>query len=142
EIINNFNNDSHRPLGTVVCISPWNFPLAIFTGQVSAALAAGNLVLAKPAEQTNLIASVAVSILHEAGVPTSALQLVPGPGDTVGAELVNHPQVSAVMFTGSTATANSISRALSGRLDVNGYTIPFIAETGGLNAMIVDSSAL
>src|SRR5699024_4515046 len=108
----------------------------------SAALAAGNLVLAKPAEQTNLIASVAVSILHEAGVPTSALQLVPGPGDTVGAELVNHPQVSAVMFTGSTATANSISRALSGRLDVNGYTIPFIAETGGLNAMIVDSSAL
>lgn len=142
EIINNFNNDSHRPLGTVVCISPWNFPLAIFTGQVSAALAAGNVVLAKPAEQTNLIAAVAVSILHEAGVPMSALQLVPGPGDTVGAELVNHPQVSAVMFTGSTATANTISRALSGRLDVNGHTIPFIAETGGLNAMIVDSSAL
>ena len=137
-----FSNDSHRPLGPVVCISPWNFPLAIFTGQVAAALAAGNPVLAKPAEQTSLIAAAAVSVLHKAGVPAGALQLLPGRGEIVGAALVAHPSVRAVMFTGSTEVALMISRRLSERLDDAGHPIPLIAETGGQNAMVVDSSAL
>ena len=137
-----FSNDTHRPLGTVLCISPWNFPLAIFTGQVAAALAAGNTVIAKPAEQTPLIAAQAVAILREAGVPAGAVQLLPGRGETVGAELVASPGVHGVMFTGSTDVARLIAAALAQRLDDQGHTIPLVAETGGQNAMIVDSSAL
>ncbi|PLR37296.1 trifunctional transcriptional regulator/proline dehydrogenase/L-glutamate gamma-semialdehyde dehydrogenase [Chimaeribacter californicus] len=137
-----FANDSHRPLGPVVCISPWNFPLAIFTGQIAAALAAGNSVLAKPAEQTPLIASLAVKLLHEAGVPAGVLQLLPGDGATVGAKLVNDARVRGVMFTGSTEVASLLQRNIAGRLDPQGRPTPLIAETGGLNAMIVDSSAL
>lgn len=137
-----FSNDSHRPLGTVLCISPWNFPLAIFTGQVSAALAAGNVVLAKPAEQTNLIAAYGVSVLHRAGVPTDAVQLLPGRGETVGAALVASPTVGGVMFTGSTEVAKLINHTLSQRLNEGGHPVPLIAETGGQNALIVDSSAL
>jgi RHH-type proline utilization regulon transcriptional repressor/proline dehydrogenase/delta 1-pyrroline-5-carboxylate dehydrogenase len=137
-----FGNDSHRPLGPVVCISPWNFPLAIFSGQVAAALAAGNTVLAKPAEQTPLIAAQAVRILLEAGVPAGAVQLLPGRGETVGARLVGDERVRGVMFTGSTEVAGILARNIAGRLDAQGRTIPLIAETGGLNAMIVDSSAL
>ncbi|QXC30501.1 trifunctional transcriptional regulator/proline dehydrogenase/L-glutamate gamma-semialdehyde dehydrogenase [Aeromonas sp. FDAARGOS 1409] len=139
---NHFANDSHRPLGPVVCISPWNFPLAIFSGQVCAALAAGNTVLAKPAEQTPLIAAQAVRILLEAGVPAGAVQLLPGRGETVGAALIADERIRGVMFTGSTEVAGIISRNLAGRLDAQGRTIPLIAETGGQNAMIVDSSAL
>jgi RHH-type proline utilization regulon transcriptional repressor/proline dehydrogenase/delta 1-pyrroline-5-carboxylate dehydrogenase len=137
-----FSNDSHRPLGPVVCISPWNFPLAIFSGQVAAALAAGNTVLAKPAEQTPLIAAQAVRILHQAGVPAGAVQLLPGRGETVGAGLVGSEWVRGVMFTGSTEVAGILSRNLAGRLNPQGQTLPLIAETGGMNAMIVDSSAL
>ncbi|MGE4800045.1 trifunctional transcriptional regulator/proline dehydrogenase/L-glutamate gamma-semialdehyde dehydrogenase [Yersinia hibernica] len=138
----NFSNDSHRPLGPVVCISPWNFPLAIFTGQVAAALAAGNSVLAKPAEQTPLIAAQAVRILLEAGIPLGVVQLLPGQGDSVGATLVNDARVRGVMFTGSTEVATLLQRSIAGRLDPQGRPTPLIAETGGLNAMIVDSSAL
>ncbi|CNE36367.1 trifunctional transcriptional regulator/proline dehydrogenase/L-glutamate gamma-semialdehyde dehydrogenase [Yersinia nurmii] len=137
-----FSNDSHRPLGPVVCISPWNFPLAIFTGQVAAALAAGNSVLAKPAEQTPLIAAQAVRILLDAGIPQGVLQLLPGQGDSVGALLVNDARVRGVMFTGSTEVASILQRSIAGRLDPQGRPTPLIAETGGLNAMIVDSSAL
>jgi len=137
-----FSNDSHRPLGPVLCISPWNFPLAIFTGQVSAALAAGNVVLAKPAEQTNLIAAYGVSVLHRAGVPADAVQLLPGRGETVGAALVASPVVRGVMFTGSTEVARLIAATLAQRLDGAGRPVPLIAETGGQNALIVDSSAL
>ncbi|MBU0774165.1 MAG: L-glutamate gamma-semialdehyde dehydrogenase, partial [Alphaproteobacteria bacterium] len=127
--------------GAWVCISPWNFPLAIFTGQVAAALVAGNAVLAKPAEETPLIAAEAVRLLHEAGVPTDALHLVPGDG-SIGAALVAAPQTAAVMFTGSTDVARLIQRQLATRLSPTGHPIPLIAETGGQNAMIVDSSAL
>ncbi|MGL5990108.1 MAG: trifunctional transcriptional regulator/proline dehydrogenase/L-glutamate gamma-semialdehyde dehydrogenase [Plesiomonas sp.] len=142
QISTDFSNETHRPLGPVVCISPWNFPLAIFTGQVAAALAAGNSVLAKPAEQTPLIAARAVQLLHDAGVPLAVLQLLPGDGEAVGARLVADPQVRGVMFTGSTAVARLIQQTLAGRLDPQGHPIPLIAETGGLNCMIVDSSAL
>ena len=135
-------NDSHRPLGPVVCISPWNFPLAIFSGQVAAALAAGNTVLAKPAEQTPLIAAQAVRILLEAGVPAGAVQLLPGRGETVGAALIADERIRGVMFTGSTEVAGIIQRNLAGRLDAQGRPLPLIAETGGQNAMLVDSSAL
>ncbi len=127
--------------GAVVCISPWNFPLAIFVGQIAAALAAGRAVLAKPAEQTPLTATLAVQILHSAGVPDSALQLLPGDG-SVGASLVADPRTSAVMFTGSTAVARQINAQLARRLGPDGQPVPLIAETGGQNAMIVDSSAL
>ncbi|MFG1299462.1 trifunctional transcriptional regulator/proline dehydrogenase/L-glutamate gamma-semialdehyde dehydrogenase [Xanthobacter sp. V3C-3] len=130
-----------RPLGPVVCISPWNFPLAIFTGQVAAALAAGNVVMAKPAEETPLIAQAAVEMLHEAGIPRGALQLVPGDGVT-GAALVAAPQTAGVMFTGSTEVARLIQAELAQRISPTGRPIPLIAETGGQNAMIVDSSAL
>ncbi len=126
------------PIGPVVAISPWNFPLAIFVGEVGAALAAGNPVLAKPAEQTPLIAAAAVRILHRAGVPSAALQLLPGRGETVGAALVAHPRVAGVIFTGSTEVARLIHRQLANRDD----DPVLIAETGGQNAMIVDSSAL
>jgi RHH-type proline utilization regulon transcriptional repressor/proline dehydrogenase/delta 1-pyrroline-5-carboxylate dehydrogenase len=125
--------------GTFVCISPWNFPLAIFTGQVSAALAAGNCVIAKPAEQTPLIAAAAVRILHRAGVPQDVLHLLPGDGPGVGAPLIADPRIAGVAFTGSVETAKLINRKLAER---DGPILPFIAETGGQNAMIVDSSAL
>jgi RHH-type proline utilization regulon transcriptional repressor/proline dehydrogenase/delta 1-pyrroline-5-carboxylate dehydrogenase len=136
-----FSNDTHIPLGPIVCISPWNFPLAIFTGQIAAALAAGNPVLAKPAEETPLIAAQAVAILHEAGVPPDAVQLVPGQGET-GAQLVGDPRTQGVMFTGSTDVARMIQRQLAERLGPAGDPVPLIAETGGQNALIVDSSAL
>ncbi|MGI4858500.1 MAG: trifunctional transcriptional regulator/proline dehydrogenase/L-glutamate gamma-semialdehyde dehydrogenase [Janthinobacterium lividum] len=142
QVRSEFSNDTHRPLGPVVCISPWNFPLAIFIGQVAAALASGNTVLAKPAEQTPLIAAQGIRILREAGVPAGAVQLLPGDGETVGAGLVGDARTRAVMFTGSTDVARLIARTLASRLDPNGKPIPFIAETGGQNAMIVDSSAL
>ena len=136
-----FNNDTHKPLGVVTCISPWNFPLAIFLGQVSAALAAGNAVIAKPAEETPLIAAEAVKIMHEAGVPVDVLHLLPGEGD-VGAAAVADERVMGVMFTGSTMVAQLINLQLEGRRITTGQPVPFVAETGGQNAMIVDSSAL
>ncbi len=125
--------------GVFACISPWNFPLAIFTGQVAAALASGNGVLAKPAEQTPRIAAAAVALLHEAGVPEDVLQLVPGEGGVVGAAITGDSRVSGVAFTGSTATAKVIARAMAKGMAPGA---PLIAETGGLNAMIVDSTAL
>lgn len=125
--------------GPIVCISPWNFPLAIFCGQVTAALVAGNPVLAKPAEQTPLIAAYAVRLLHQAGIPQAVLQLLPGRGEIVGARLVADPRVKGIIFTGSTETAGIINKTLAAR---PGPIIPFIAETGGQNALIVDSSAL
>ncbi len=125
--------------GAWVCISPWNFPLAIFAGQVAAALATGNTVLAKPAEQTPAIAFEAVKLLHAAGVPAGALQLLHGPGETVGAALVAQPGIAGVVFTGSTQVAKIIQRALAAK---DGPIIPLIAETGGINAMLVDSTAL
>jgi RHH-type proline utilization regulon transcriptional repressor/proline dehydrogenase/delta 1-pyrroline-5-carboxylate dehydrogenase len=124
--------------GVFACISPWNFPLAIFLGQVTAALAAGNTVVAKPAEQTPLVAARAVELAIEAGLPAEVLQLVPGDG-AVGAALVSHPLIAGVAFTGSTDTARSINRALAAR---DGPIVPLIAETGGQNAMFVDSTAL
>jgi RHH-type proline utilization regulon transcriptional repressor/proline dehydrogenase/delta 1-pyrroline-5-carboxylate dehydrogenase len=125
--------------GVFVCISPWNFPLAIFLGQVSAALAAGNSVIAKPAEQTSLIGHAAVKLLHEAGVPADVLQFLPGDGAVVGAALTKDPRVAGVAFTGSTETAWAINRALAAR---NAPIAALVAETGGQNAMIADSSAL
>lgn len=125
--------------GVFACISPWNFPLAIFTGQIAAALAAGNAVLAKPAEQTPLIAAEAVRIYHKAGLDPALLALVPGDGAVVGAALVAHPGIAGVAFTGGTDTAGSINRTLAAR---PGPIVPFIAETGGLNGMFVDSTAL
>ena len=124
--------------GVFVCISPWNFPLAIFTGQIAAALATGNAVLAKPAEQTGLIAGLAVDLLHRAGVPRSALQLLPGDGPTVGAALTADARVAGVAFTGGTDTAQIIRRSLA----QHAPEAVLIAETGGLNAMVVDSTAL
>jgi RHH-type proline utilization regulon transcriptional repressor/proline dehydrogenase/delta 1-pyrroline-5-carboxylate dehydrogenase len=129
-------------LGPVTCISPWNFPLAIFTGQVAASLAAGNVVLAKPAEQTPLIAHRAVELLHEAGIPRAALQFLPGRGEVVGAALTADARVKGVIFTGSTEVAQLINRTLAKRAAAENCDIPLIAETGGQNAMIVDSSAL
>jgi RHH-type transcriptional regulator, proline utilization regulon repressor / proline dehydrogenase / delta 1-pyrroline-5-carboxylate dehydrogenase len=126
------------PRGPLACIAPWNFPLAIFMGQVAAALAAGNPVLAKPAEQTPLIAFAAIGLLHRAGVPRAALQFLPGRGEVVGAALVRDPRIAGVLFTGSTEVAKGIARTLAPRRD----DPVLIAETGGLNAMIVDSSAL
>jgi RHH-type proline utilization regulon transcriptional repressor/proline dehydrogenase/delta 1-pyrroline-5-carboxylate dehydrogenase len=136
-----FDRATHVPIGAVACISPWNFPLAIFLGQVAAALAAGNAVLAKPAEETPLIAARAIALLHAAGVPVDVVQLLPGDG-AVGAALVADPRIGGVVFTGSTAVARLIQRALAGRIDASGRPVPLIAETGGLNAMVVDSSAL
>jgi len=136
---------AHAPLlqqparGVFTCISPWNFPLAIFTGQIAAALAAGNGVLAKPAETTTLIGARAVELLHAAGVPRGALQFLPGQGAKVGAALVSDARVAGVCFTGSTATAQGINRAMAVHLHP---AAPLIAETGGLNAMILDSTAL
>ncbi|WP_375415188.1 bifunctional proline dehydrogenase/L-glutamate gamma-semialdehyde dehydrogenase PutA [uncultured Bradyrhizobium sp.] len=127
-----------RGRGVIIAISPWNFPLAIFVGQIAAALMAGNTVVAKPAEQTPLIAAEAVRLLHEAGVPASALHLVPGDG-TIGAALVEHRDIAGVVFTGSTKVARSINQALAAK---DGPIVPLIAETGGINAMIVDATAL
>ena len=132
------NRLRYRGRGVFVCISPWNFPLAIFTGQVAAALAAGNAVVAKPAEQTPLIAYEAVKLLHKAGVPVSALHLLPGDG-VVGAMLTRHAQVAGVCFTGSTEVARLINRTLAAR---DGPIPVLIAETGGINAMIADATAL
>jgi len=125
--------------GVIACISPWNFPLAIFSGQVLAALAAGNAVLAKPASQTRLIAYRAVQLMHEAGIPLAALQYLPGGGAKVGGPITSHTKVSGVCFTGSTATAQHINQVMAQNLSAEA---PIIAETGGLNAMIVDSTAL
>ncbi|MEM8590700.1 MAG: bifunctional proline dehydrogenase/L-glutamate gamma-semialdehyde dehydrogenase PutA, partial [Pseudomonadota bacterium] len=133
------NSLALRGRGVFLCISPWNFPLAIFTGQIAAALVAGNCVIAKPAEQTPLIAWRAVSLFHEAGVPPAVLNLLPGDGPTLGTSLLAHPALAGVAFTGSTGTARLINRALADR---PGPILPLIAETGGQNAMIVDSSAL
>ena len=132
------NELRHRGRGVFVCISPWNFPLAIFLGQVTAALAAGNAVVAKPAEQTPLIAAEAVRLLHQAGVPVGALHFVPGDG-RVGAALTADPRVAGVAFTGSTEVGRLINRALAAK---DGPIVPLIAETGGINAMIVDATAL
>src|SRR5262249_15459015 len=132
------NELSYRGRGAFVCISPWNFPLAIFTGQVTAALAAGNAVVAKPAEQTPLGAAEAVRLMHRAGIPASALHLVPGDGK-VGSLLVSDKRTAGVAFTGSTEVARAINRALAAR---NAPIVPLIAETGGVNAMIVDATAL
>ena len=132
------NELRHRGRGVFVCISPWNFPLAIFVGQIVAALVAGNTVVAKPAEQTPLVAAVAVALLHETGVPKSALHLIPGDG-AIGARLVAHRLVAGVVFTGSTETGRAINRALAAK---SGPIVPLVAETGGINAMIVDATAL
>ncbi|WP_137179768.1 trifunctional transcriptional regulator/proline dehydrogenase/L-glutamate gamma-semialdehyde dehydrogenase [Roseomonas sp. AR75] len=136
-----FGAATHRPLGPVACISPWNFPLAIFTGQVAAALAAGNTVLAKPAEEVPIIAMLAVTLLREAGIPPGALQLLPGDGK-VGARLVADARVQGVMFTGSTEVARLIAAQLAERLGAHGGPVPLVAETGGQNALVADSSAL
>lgn len=124
--------------GVFACISPWNFPLAIFTGQIAAALAAGNTVLAKPAEQTPRIAAAAVNIFRQAGLPDDVLHLLPGPGETVGVALIQHSDLAGVAFTGGTDTARAINRSLAAR---DGALVPLIAETGGLNAMFVDTTA-
>lgn len=128
-----------RGRGVIACISPWNFPLAIFLGQVTASLAAGNAVIAKPASQTPYIAHKAVELLHQAGFPQEVVQLLVGSGSVVGNRLMDDPRIQGVMFTGSTETARSINQRLAAR---PGPIVPFIAETGGQNAMIVDSSAL
>ncbi|HVY02239.1 MAG TPA: bifunctional proline dehydrogenase/L-glutamate gamma-semialdehyde dehydrogenase PutA, partial [Caulobacterales bacterium] len=133
------NKISLHGRGVFACIAPWNFPLAIFTGQVAGALAAGNAVLAKPAEQTPLIAAAGVKLLHEAGVPEDVLHFLPGDGPTIGNALFADPCLAGVAFTGSTEAANAINRALAAR---NGPIAALIAETGGQNAMIVDSTAL
>jgi RHH-type transcriptional regulator, proline utilization regulon repressor / proline dehydrogenase / delta 1-pyrroline-5-carboxylate dehydrogenase len=129
---------SYRPRGVFLCISPWNFPLAIFLGQIAAALAAGNTVVAKPAEQTPLIAFHAIKLLHKAGIPAKALHLVLGDG-AIGAALVADPAIAGVCFTGSTEVARLINRTLAAK---DGPITPLIAETGGINAMIVDATAL
>jgi len=133
------NQIRYQGRGLMICISPWNFPLAIFMGQVVAALVTGNTVIAKPAEQTPLIAQEAVHLLHQAGIPKDVLQLLTGDGETVGARLVKDERIGGVLFTGSTQTARFINQALAAR---QGAIIPLIAETGGQNAMVVDSSAL
>lgn len=139
-----YGNEAQRrgepsPRGVMSCVSPWNFPLAIFSGQIAAALAMGNAVLAKPAEQTSLIGARAVQLMHEAGVPVTALQYIPGEGAVVGSALTSHPRVSGVCFTGSTGTAQRIASSMAAALSADAR---LVAETGGLNAMIVDSTAL
>lgn len=137
------SSDAHiQPLGPTLCISPWNFPLAIFLGQISAALVVGNCVIAKPAEQTSLIAALAIDLLWQAGIPHNVVQMLPGYGETVGAELSADSRIQAIMFTGSTEVAKILQKTISKRLNKFGQPICFIAETGDLNAMIVDSSAL
>lgn len=133
------NKDNGEARGPVVCISPWNFPLAIFTGQILANLVAGNTVLAKPAEQTSLLAVRAVELMYQAGIPKDAIQLLPGTGATVGAGLTSDSRVAGVCFTGSTNTSKLIDKAMTENMDPDAV---MVAETGGLNAMIVDSTAL
>ena len=133
------NTLSFRGRGVMVCISPWNFPLAIFLGQIVACLVTGNTVIAKPAEQTSLIALRVADLIYQAGVPDDVLQVVLGEGSTIGSTLIQHSDIAGVLFTGSTATAKSIQRVLAHK---DGPIVPFIAETGGLNAMLVDSTAL
>jgi RHH-type proline utilization regulon transcriptional repressor/proline dehydrogenase/delta 1-pyrroline-5-carboxylate dehydrogenase len=133
------NSLALRGRGVFFCISPWNFPLAIFAGQVAAALAAGNGALAKPAERTPLVAAAAVRLLHRAGVPVELLHLIPGKGSRIGKQVLGDPRLAGVVMTGSTETARTINQALAAR---DGAILPLIAETGGQNAMIVDSSAL
>ncbi|WP_228768213.1 proline dehydrogenase family protein [Limnohabitans sp. DM1] len=142
QVRRDFDPGTHTPLGPVLCISPWNFPLAIFVGQVAAALAAGNPVLAKPAEATPAIAALGVQTLWAAGVPPAAVQLLPGRGTEVGMQLVRDARVQGVLFTGSTETARVLQAALAERLNAHGQPVPLIAETGGQNCMVVDSSAL
>jgi RHH-type proline utilization regulon transcriptional repressor/proline dehydrogenase/delta 1-pyrroline-5-carboxylate dehydrogenase len=142
QVRRDFDPATHRPLGPVVCISPWNFPLAIFLGQVSAALAAGNTVLAKPAEATPAIAALAVRLLWQAGVPAAAVQLLPGFGKDVGQQLVADSRTQGVLFTGSTETARALQTTLAQRLNAHNQAVPLVAETGGQNCMVVDSSAL
>ncbi len=137
----NWLAETHQPLGTVVCISPWNFPLAIFLGQIAGAFAAGNAVIAKPAEETPQIAALAVQLAHQAGLPHAALHVLQGDG-ALGAALVASPRCHGVAFTGSLEAARSINAKLAQRLNPDGKPVPLIAETGGLNAMIVDSTAL
>ena len=132
-------DSKHRARGVILCISPWNFPLAIFTGQIAAALASGNSVIAKPAEQSPLTGFRAVELMYQAGVPESAVHFVPGAGETVGAALTADERIDGICFTGSTSTANSIHRTMAAS---GNPAAPLIAETGGLNAMIVDSTAL
>jgi RHH-type proline utilization regulon transcriptional repressor/proline dehydrogenase/delta 1-pyrroline-5-carboxylate dehydrogenase len=139
--VRGWSNETHKPLGTVACISPWNFPLSIFTGQIAAALAAGNAVIAKPAEETPLIAAQMVRLFLGGGLPAGVLQLLPGDG-SVGARLVANSSIAGVVFTGSTEAARSIQQTLAQRLGRDGKPIPLIAETGGQNAMIADSTAL
>ena len=131
--------NSAQARGVISCISPWNFPLAIFAGQVLASLAGGNVVIAKPSGQTALIASRAVELMHEAGIPQAAIQLLPGSGSTVGSALTSDPRIAGVCFTGSTATAQHINKVMAKNMAPDA---PLVAETGGLNAMIVDSTAL
>jgi len=133
------HGDTMQGRGVFVCISPWNFPLAIFAGQVVAALVTGNTVAAKPAEQTPFVALKMVELLQQCGVPADALALLHGPGESVGAALVAHPHTAGVCFTGSTAVAHIINRTLAAK---EGAVVPLIAETGGINAMVVDSTAL
>ncbi|WWP00955.1 MAG: trifunctional transcriptional regulator/proline dehydrogenase/L-glutamate gamma-semialdehyde dehydrogenase [Candidatus Dasytiphilus stammeri] len=143
QIKKNFNQNMYVPLGPVVCISPWNFPLAIFTGQIAAALAVGNSVLAKPAEPTPLIAAQVIKIMHDAGIPHGVLQLITGSGKTLGSMLIRDNRISGIIFTGSTTVANLIQQTIARRINTQQRKpIPLIAETGGINAMIVDSSAL
>jgi len=142
QVQRDFDPSTHVPLGPMVCISPWNFPLAIFMGQVAAALAAGNPVLAKPSEQTPAIAALAVQTLWRAGVPRAAVQLLTGRGREVGQQLIEDKRVQGVMFTGSTETAKLLQATLAQRLNAHGQVVPLIAETGGQNCMVVDSSAL
>jgi len=142
QVRRDFDNRTHTALGPVACISPWNFPLAIFMGQVAAALAAGNPVLAKPAESTPAVAALAVDVLWRAGVPRAAVQLLPGTGRGVGMPLVGDARVQGVMFTGSTETAKVLQATLAQRLNAHGQVVPLVAETGGQNCMVVDSSAL
>ncbi|WP_319497122.1 bifunctional proline dehydrogenase/L-glutamate gamma-semialdehyde dehydrogenase PutA [uncultured Cohaesibacter sp.] len=139
ERIENEAKNGRMARGTIACISPWNFPLAIFSGQIFAALAAGNAVIAKPAGPTGIMAFRAVQLMHEAGVPKGAIQLLPGSGSVVGTPITSDPRIAGVCFTGSTDTAQTINRAMAETLDPSA---PLIAETGGLNAMIVDSTAL
>ena len=138
QVICEFDNKIHHPIGTFVCISPWNFPLAIFLGEVSSCLASGNCVIAKPSYQTSLIAFFAIKLFHEVGVPTDVLQFMPGSGSTVGNELTKNNNIKGVIFTGSTEVAKTINQNLSEK----DYESVLIAETGGQNAMIVDSSSL
>ncbi len=138
----NLSTEKIQGLGVVTCISPWNFPLAIFIGQISAALIAGNSVIAKPAEQTSIVAHLAVQILHQAGVPKNVLQLVLGMGETIGDALVKNENINGIIFTGSIEVAKIIQKNLATRLNENKQPVVFIAETGGQNAMIIDSSCL